>query len=45
MTVEAIAEWLEPVRLVDHPNLSNETLQHLPQIMRHLTGLDSHAID
>jgi hypothetical protein len=43
--VEAISEWLEPVRLVDHPNLSNETLQHLPQIMRHLTGLDSHAID
>ena len=43
--VEAIAEWLEPIRLVDHLNLSNETLQHLPQIMRHLTGLDSHAID
>ena len=43
--VEAIAEWLEPIRLVDHPNLANETLQHLPQIMRHLTGLDSHAID
>jgi hypothetical protein len=39
MTVEAIAEWLEPVRLVDNPNLANETLQHLPQIMRHLTGL------
>jgi len=37
--VETIAEWLEPVRLVEHPNLSNETLQHLPQIMRHLTGL------
>ena len=43
--VEAIAEWLEPVRLVDNPNLANETLQHLPQIMRHLTRLDSHAID
>ena len=41
MTVEAIAEWLEPVRLVDNPNLANETLQHLPQIMRHLTRLDS----
>jgi len=39
--VEAIAEWLEPVRLVDNPNLANETLQHLPQIMRHLTRLDS----
>jgi len=39
--VEAIAEWLEPIRLVDSPNLANETLQHLPQIMRHLTGLDS----
>ena len=39
--VEAIAEWLEPIRLVDHPNLANETLQHLPQIMRHLVGLDS----
>ena len=37
--VEAISEWLEPIRLVDNPNLSNETLQHLPQIMRHLTGL------
>ena len=43
--VEAIAEWLEPVRAVDHLNLSNEILQHLSQIMRHLTGLDSHAID
>jgi len=40
-TVEAIVEWLEPVRLVDNPNLANETLQHLPQIMRHLTRLDS----
>ena len=39
--VEAIAEWLEPIRAVDNPNLANETLQHLPQIMRHLTGLDS----
>ena len=39
--VEAIAEWLQPIRAVDHPNLANETLQHLPQIMRHLTGLDS----
>ncbi|MFN9293796.1 MAG: hypothetical protein ACK6EB_37425, partial [Planctomyces sp.] len=32
-TVEAIVEWLEPVRLVDSPNLANETMQHLPQIM------------
>ena len=46
MTVEAIAEWLEPIRLVDHPNLSNETLQHLPQIMRSLTGLaDDEDVD
>ena len=37
--VEAIAEWLEPIRAVDNPNLANETLQHLPQIMRSLTGL------
>ena len=37
--VESVLAWLEPIRLVDHPNLSNETLQHLPQIMRHLTGL------
>ena len=44
-TVEAIVEWLEPVRLVDNQSLANETMQHLPQIMRHLTGLDSHAID
>ena len=43
--VEAIVEWLQPVRLVDSPSLANETMQHLPQIMRHLTGLDSHAID
>ena len=43
--VEAIAEWLEPIRAVDSEHLANETLQHLPQIMRHLTGLDSHAID
>ena len=37
--VETVLAWLEPIRAVDHPNLSNETLQHLPQIMRHLTGL------
>jgi len=43
--VEAIAEWLQPIRAVDNEHLANETLQHLPQIMRHLTGLDSHAID
>ena len=43
--VEAIAEWLEPIRLVDSAYLANATMQHLPQIMRHLTGLDSHAID
>ena len=45
MTVEAIAEWLEPIRLVDSAYLANATMQHLPQIMRTLTGLDSHAID
>ena len=39
--VETVLEWLEPVRLIDSPNLANETLQHLPQIMRHLVGLDS----
>ena len=38
-TVEAIAEWLVPIRAVDNEHLANETLQHLPQIMRHLTGL------
>ena len=43
--VEAIAEWLEPIRLVDSAYLANATMQHLPQIMRTLTGLDSHAID
>lgn len=37
--VETVLAWLEPIRAVDHLNLSNETLQHLPQIMRHLTGL------
>lgn len=37
--IETIIAWLEPIRLVDNPNLANETLQHLPQIMRHLTGL------
>ena len=37
--VEAVLAWLEPVRLVDNPNLANEAMQHLPQIMRHLTGL------
>lgn len=37
--VEAIVEWLQPVRRVDSPSLANETMQHLPQIMRHLTGL------
>jgi len=44
-TVEAIAEWLQPIRAVDNEHLANETLQHLPHIMRTLTGLDSHAID
>lgn len=37
--VESIAEWLQPIRAVDNEHLANETLQHLPQIMRHLTGL------
>ena len=37
--VEAIAEWLEPIRLVDSAYLANATMQHLPSIMRHLTGL------
>jgi hypothetical protein len=37
--VETVLAWLEPIRLIDHPNLANETMQHLPQIMRHLTGL------
>lgn len=37
--VETVLEWLEPIRLVDNPNLANEVLQHLPQIMRHLPGL------
>ena len=37
--VETVLAWLEPVRLVDSPNLANEAMQHLPQIMRHLTGL------
>ena len=41
MTVEAIAEWLQPIRAVDNEHLANETLQHLPQIMRSLVGLDS----
>ena len=40
-TVEAIAEWLEPIRLVDSAYLANATMQHLPSIMRSLTGLDS----
>ena len=43
--VEMVLEWLEPIQAVDNEHLANETLQHLPQIMRHLTGLDSHAID
>ena len=37
--VETIAEWLQPIRLVDSAYLANATMQHLPQIMRHLTGL------
>ena len=37
--VETVLEWLEPIRAVDSEHLANETLQHLPQIMRHLTGL------
>ena len=37
--IETVLEWLQPIRAVDHLNLSNEILQHLPQIMRHLTGL------
>ena len=39
--VEAIVEWLEPIRLVDSAYLANATMQHLPSIMRSLTGLDS----
>lgn len=37
--VETVLEWLEPIRAVDNEHLANETLQHLPQIMRSLTGL------
>ena len=37
--IETVLEWLEPIRAVDNEHLANETLQHLPQIMRHLTGL------
>jgi len=37
--VETVLEWLEPIRAVDNEHLANETLQHLPHIMRHLTGL------
>lgn len=37
--VETVLEWLEPIRAVDNEHLANEALQHLPQIMRHLTGL------
>ena len=37
--VESIAEWLEPIRLADSAYLANATMQHLPSIMRHLTGL------
>ena len=37
--VETVLAWLEPIRAVDNEHLANETLQHLPQIMRHLTGL------
>ena len=37
--VETVLEWLEPIRAVDNEHLANEVLQHLPQIMRHLTGL------
>ena len=37
--IETVLEWLQPIRAVDNEHLANETLQHLPQIMRHLTGL------
>jgi uncharacterized phage infection (PIP) family protein YhgE len=37
--VQTVLEWLEPIRAVDNEHLANETLQHLPQIMRSLTGL------
>gem|GEM_PF-1384871 len=39
--VEAIVEWLEPIRLADSAYLANATMQHLPSIMRSLVGLDS----
>lgn len=37
--IETVLEWLQPIRAVDNEHLANETLQHLPQIMRSLTGL------
>ena len=37
--VETIIAWLEPIRLADSAYLANATMQHLPSIMRHLTGL------
>ena len=37
--IETIIAWLEPIRLADSAYLANATMQHLPSIMRHLTGL------
>ena len=37
--IETVIAWLEPIRLADSAYLANATMQHLPSIMRHLTGL------
>lgn len=44
-TVEAIVEWLQPVRGCNSPSLALLLLEALPHIMRSLTGLNPEEIE
>ena len=43
--VEAIVEWLVPIRTCGSPALATAVIINLPHIMRHLTGLEDEGIE
>ena len=45
MTVEAIVEWLEPIRTCGSQALATAVVSNLPHIMRTLTGLNDEEIE
>ena len=45
MTIEAIVEWLVPIRTCGSQALATAVISNLPHIMRHLTGLEDEGIE